>query len=438
MKKTLAILLVLILSLTLVGIASADAPAPGGPFSTAFRVQNLGASDADCSYTFYDALGSAEYTADTGANPVAPGDSLYVYVPDLTLDSGSYSGVVSCSEPVAAVANFSDADSGAAHAGVAAPGTTWYAPGIYNDYYDFYSNVYVQNATGSAVDVTVEIYEAGNATPVATQTATDVPAYASATFEQEGLAGLDAGETYSAKITATGNVAPIVNIYGLDTVDNQLYSYNPFTAGSFTAYVPLVMNNYYGYNTSVNIQNIGTGEAAVTVTYTDGTVDNYSIGSNAAVSLYTPNILPAGDVLYGATITSDEPIVVLVNESTGYNRAASYTAFAGGSTEVRAPIVMNNYYAFNTSVTCQNIGADDTDMTITYSDSAATSTGTDIAVGDTHLFYQPADGLADGYIGSAVITASENIVCVANEDMNMAPEATTIMDQLYSYEGIAP
>ncbi|MCP4361438.1 MAG: hypothetical protein GY796_25790, partial [Chloroflexi bacterium] len=101
MKKTLAILLVLILSLTLVGIASADAPAPGGPFSTAFRVQNLGTSDADCSYTFYDAAGADAYSADTGTNPVAPGDSLYVYVPDLTLDSGSYSGVVSCSEPVA-------------------------------------------------------------------------------------------------------------------------------------------------------------------------------------------------------------------------------------------------------------------------------------------------------------------------------------------------
>jgi len=56
-----------------------------------------------------------------------------------------------------------------------------------------------------------------------TVTQTNVPAYASANFEQEGLSQLSNNVPYSAKITGTGNIAPIVNIYGRAAANNQLY-----------------------------------------------------------------------------------------------------------------------------------------------------------------------------------------------------------------------
>jgi len=423
---------------------AAETPAPGGPFSSAFRVQNLDPSaDAKCSYKFYDANGVEEYSSAEAT--VAPGDSLYVYVPGLTgLDAGSYSGLVSCDKVVAAVSNFSDLNSGASHSAISSPGVKWYAPGIYDNYYNYYSNVVAQNATASPVDITLKIFEPGNSTPVKTETKTGVAGYASVSFEQENLPELGDNKFYSAVIEGTGSIAPIVNIYGRGTALDQLYSYNPFVSGSTKAYAPVIMNNYYGYDSALVIQNIDTTNADVTVTYTDGSSTNYTIGPGAAESIHTPSAsgLPAGNTLYGATVesTNGKNIVVLVNESNGYNRAASYSGFADGSTDVRAPIVMKRYYDYNTSVTCQNLGSSSTTMTIAYAGVSGTTVSPSIAVGDTHLFLQQNDpilsSVAPNWISSATITASEDIVCVVNEDMNEAPKNTEVMDMLYAYNGI--
>lgn len=446
MKKVFSIVMVLVLALGITSAALASVPAPGGPFNSAFRVQNLETTAAQCSYSFYDAAGVAAFTSTPES--VNPGDSLYVYVPSVSgLATGSYSAVVSCDRKVAAVSNFSDPNSGASYSGIAEPGAEWFAPGIYDNYYNYYSNIVVQNASASPVDITVEIFAPGSSTPVKTQTASAVPANASATFEQEGAAELMDNQFYSAKITGTGNIAPIVNIYGKGPYDNQLYSYNAFTSGSTTAFAPVIMSNYYGYNTALVIQNIGSANAAVTVTYTNGYSKNYTIAPGAAESIYTPGETAAGfmpDVLYGATVTSDQEVVVLVNESNNFNRAASWNGFAGGSMEVRAPIVMKRYYQYNSSVTCQNVGAVPTDMTITYATGASgPTTYTNIAPGAVQLFYQPTDpalaGVPPNYISSATITSSAaDIVCVVNQDINEGAGATVIQDQLYAYNGIAP
>jgi hypothetical protein len=445
MKKLITIAMTLIMVVGLTATAFAQVPAPGGPFSSAFRVQNLETSNATCMYTFYDSAGADAFTS--SAVTVAPGDSLYVYVPDLTVPDGSYSAVVNCDRAVAAVSNFSDANSGASYSGISQPGMVWFAPGIYDNYFDYYSDIVVQNATTIPVDVTVEIFAPGSATPVATQTAQDVPVNAAVSFNQEGLAGLADDQFYSAKITGTGDIAPVVNIYGRGPYDNQLYSYNPFLAGSDVAYAPVVMNNYFGYNTAIVVQNMGAADATVTVEYTNGTTTNHTIAPGAAASLYTPSVagLPAGNTLYGATVTSTnaQPIVVLVNESNGFNRAASYSGFAAGSPEVRAPIVEKRYFQYNSSVTCQNVGAAAATMTIAYATGASgTTTSPSIDVGGTHLFYQPTDpalaGAPPNYISSATITSAQPIVCVVNQDINEGAGATTVMDQLYAYNGIAP
>lgn len=440
MKKVFSIVMVLALTLALTSAALAAVPAPGGPFNSAFRVQNLESSDAQCSYSFYDALGAAAYTSAT--ETVAPGDSLYVYVPGVAgLGTGSYSAVVSCDKKVAAVTNFSDADSGASHEGITEPDDTWYAPGIYDNFYNYYSNIVVQNASAGTVNITVEIFAPGNTTPVFSSTETGVPANAAVSFEQEGLTELVDNQFYSAKITGTGNIAPIVNIYGKGAADNQLYSYNAFKSGALKMYAPIIMNKYYTYDTSLVIQNIGAAAAAVTVTYTNGTVTNHTIQPGAAESLYTPAVLPAGNTLYGATVESDQDIVVLVNQSNGYGRAASYTGFAVGSSEMRAPIVMKNYYTFDSSVVCQNVGAAATTMTIEYAGIATTTTSPSIAAGATHQFYQPGDpalgSVPPNWISSATITTGGEIVCVVNQD-HIPALATQVKDQLYSYEGIAP
>jgi len=441
MKKYAAILAVSLLLATLPVVVSADVPAPGGPFDTAFRVQNLGTADANCTFSFYDSNGVSQY--DSGAlTPIPPGESLYIYVPTATtVADGQYAGVVSCDQNVAAVVNFSDPDSGASYSGVAEGevATTLYAPGIYDNYFNYYSNVVVQNASGGTIDITLEIYAAGSSVPVYTDTETNVPTNGSAAFEQELLTELADNQFYSAKIIGTGDIAAIVNIYGKGPYDNQLYSYNPFASGSTTAYAPVIMNAYYGYNTALVIQNMGTSDANVTITYSEGTVKNTTIAPGAADSRYTPGEGLATGLLTGAKVecTNGQPIVVLVNESTDKNRAASYSGVATGSTTVRAPIVMRRYFKYNTSVTCQNIGSAAATMSISYGGIAGTTTSPSIPVNGTHMFYQLTDTLlTDNFIGSATVTSAENIVCIVNEDQNEPPERDQIMDQLYAYNGI--
>ncbi|MFC1878502.1 hypothetical protein ACFLZW_01185 [Chloroflexota bacterium] len=452
MKRVFGFVLVAILVLAIVPAAAAQIPAPGGPFNTSFRVQNIEATTAQCSYSFYNSGGTSAYSS--GLQSVPGGDSLFVYVPGLALPAGQYSAVVSCDKKAAAVVNYSDADSGAAHGGVDQPSDTWYAPVIYDNYYGFYTNVVVQNASGGAVDVTIDIYQAGSGVPVYSNTVNAVPKNGFVNFDQAGLAQLSDDVPYAAKVSATGSVAPVVNIYGTAAYDGQLYSYNPFPSGTLTSFTPQIMNNYWGYNTSLTIQNVGTGaDADFTVTYYEqGTTythtDPYTgVGQYESVVVYHPlSALPAGNThLYGAKISSTNgvPIVAMVNESNNYNRAASYSGFPSGSGEQRLPVVFKDYYRWNTSTVCMNIGTGAATMTIEYFGLGVGAPTTSPSIGQYQIynFYQPLDpALAavpqPNWIGSAKVTSAQNVVCMVNEDQNMAPEATTAMDQLYSYNGI--
>lgn len=445
MKKIITVIFALIIVAALPITALAQVPAPGGPFSSSFQVQNLDPTNtAQCSYTFYDAAGNSAYVS--GQTSIVPGDSMYVYVPSLPLNDGMYSGVVMCDRKVAAVTNFSDNDSGASHNGIADPAPVWYAPGIYDNFYNYYSNIVVQNATDTPVNVTVQIFAPGNPSPVATRTSNNVPGYASVSFQQEGMPELANNQFYSAKVTGTGDVAVVVNIYGKGgSRTYQLYSYNAFQSGSTKAYAPLILNKYYGFDTSLTIQNMGANAANVTVLYTNGVSNNYTIQPGAAQAIYTPSVsgLPAGNVLYGATITSNngQDLAVLVNQSDANGRASSYIGMPAGFTEIRAPTVYKSFYTYESSITCQNVGSAATTMTIKYANIANTRTSPSIAVGKTFDFYQGNDPLLSGvglhWKSSAIITATQPIICVVNED-KLPSYRNTPGDFHYSYEGVIP
>lgn len=443
MNKVRVLLLVALLLALTPMISSADVPAPGGPFNTAFRVQNLSNQVATCVVQFFGAGGTPAASLTLPA--IAVGDSAYVYVPSIaSLTSGQYSAVVSCDQETAAVVNFSDVDSGASYNafGATSVANVLYAPASYDNYYGFYSSLVVQNASAGAVNITLEVFAPGSTTPVLTDTRANVPANGFVTFEQEGQANLATNVSYSAKISSTGAIAAVATIYGRGAVASQLYSYDAFAAGATTAYAPVIMSKFFGYNTALVIQNMGTQSADVTITYGTGLVKTTTIGPGASDSRYTPGEgLPDG-TLTGATVqsTNAQPLVVIVNESTNMNRAATYEGFLTGSTTVRAPIVMKKYFKYNTSVTCQNVGAAAATMTVAYSGIAGSqATAAAIPVGGTHLFYQPGDALLAGqasWIGSATITSAQPIVCVVNEDMNEAPDVNMSKDMLFAYDGI--
>ena len=437
MKKVFLLFLVLCASLATVGSVSAATTVPGGPFSSSFNIQNIGTDTASVMVEYYDATGAMVFTS---SHMIEVDDVLSVYVPAVAgLVAGEYSIVISSDQPVAATSNFSDADSGASYSGFVEGAAEWFIPAVYDNYYAYFSEVYAQNVSDSAVDITLSIYAPGNSTPVWTNTKTAVPAKSSVNWPQKDLAELSTNVSYSAIVTATGNVVAMANIFGSGSVAAQLYSYNGFPAGAATFYAPALYNNYYGWNAALTIQNVSTSEASVTVDFSDGTTQYYTIPSNSSEAIYVPAVPAIAPGLLSAKVTSDNDIAVTVNISNAYNRAATYNGVSEATTTVNAPNVMKRYYGYSSSMTCQNLGAAATTMTVTYAGSAATETSPSIDPGNSWEIYLPAKvAIADGYNGSAVVVSddAQPIACIVNSNMEDAPYNTQKMDQLFSYNGV--
>jgi len=416
----------LVLLLCFVAVAAVSAQGPG-TWVSSFTVQNPSTTEtASVSVEIYDSSGTSVWTDST---TIAAGQSQLWYVPNLSgLADGRYSVVVSSSIPVVAITNLqsSSPNTGGSYGGVAdtETRTTLYLPGVYYEYYGYISAIALQNADTADADISITFY---NASGTVVDTLTDtIPASASAVFDQaDQAADLGTGYIGSAVVESTNgkSLAAMVSIYG----NNEYYAYNAFASGSTVAYAPVIMNNYYGWLTSLTVQNIDTADAMVTLTYSNGVERNATIPPNTSWLQYTPNDpdIPVG-ALIGATVesTNGKSIVVLVNEGNfNNNSAASYNGFSDGSTTVSAPVIMNYYYDWITSVTVQNVDTADADVLLTYSN-GMTKTAT-ILPGGTALWYQPNDGLPSGFLGSIVITSTngKKLVAIINEGNEVTSEA---------------
>jgi hypothetical protein len=435
MKKAITILIVLCISLSIVSMVSADSAVPGGPFASSMTVQNLGTAIANVNIQYVDATGT---TVVTSTHTIAVNDVLFIYVPNQAgLAAGQYSVIISSDQPVAAVSNFADGDSGASYSGLETGAPVWYFPAVYDNYYSYFAEVLVQNVSPAALAVTIDVFAPGNATPVYS-TSKNAPSNATISFSLQGLTQLADNVPYSAKISSTGNVVAISNLWGSGTTAPQLYSYDGFSSGARVFYVPSAAKNYYGWNSSVNIQNISATAATVTVTYSTGYGTTYSIPSNSGKAIYVPGevALPTG--LHSVKVESDQDIVVTVNQSNNYNRAATYNGAPSGTATVALPNAMKRYYFYSSSISCQNIGAASTTMTATFTNNpAATKTSPSIPAGGSWLIYLPNEtALPVGFNGSATVTSSgEPIICIANSNMEDAPQSTENRDELKIYNG---
>lgn len=446
------ILIACLMSLAMGAVSLAQIPAPGGPFSSTLAIQNISGTTANCTHVFYNGAGASAYTSSSTA--IAAGQSQVVDVSGIgSLSTGTYAGVVTCDQQVAAITIMKDTDSEAAYRGFTDVGTTLYAPGIYKNYYGFYSDIVVQNVGASNIDMTVTIYAQNNPVAVATQNASNVAPNAAASFLQSGLAGVNTNVPHSAVIrgflagTSTpASIAAIVNIYGSNdgagsgqpNTTPELYSYNAFASGGTTWYAPVIMNNYYGWNTALTIQNVGASNASVTVNYSNGASASNVVAPNSAWAIYSPNQagLPGGGiVVFGATVTSNQPVVTIVNESNTSFRAATYTGLLGGGATAYGPLVVRTS-SYDSSVTCQNLGSVATNMTLQYVGTATSVTKTNIQPSSTALWYSPNDvGL--GFSGSVTVTTNNGqpIGCIVNRSKDSAPAG---IDNLSAYEATTP
>jgi hypothetical protein len=416
MKAVKFLALVLLLAVVAVVPALADF----GTTVSSVTVQNTGTDVATVTFTFYDEAGTA-YTPDpltsdglvTNPFSLDVGESYELYMPNANLDDGKYSLVIASDQPVVAVSNvvrtYGTVGYNGTFAGFSMGNTEIYLPSITHNCYGYYSELAVQNTGDAATDITVD-FGGG-----LSDTATGVMPGASAHWDMSTDAPPGLGTCVSAIVSADQPIAAIDNQY------NQagfLQSYDAFLMGAMEWGVTALYNGYYGWASSLDIQNVGTMSTTVTVSFSDGdTPYPCVLEPGEKCQPYMPNVKTLPTTLFAATVDADQDIVVVLNSANGTaSLAQSSNAVSSGGMMASIPAAYNGYYGWNSSWACVNLGDVPTDLDISY-DGFGSYTVTGLAAGDSLEVYVPTDaeGPTLGNRSAVVVDSSAApIACTYN------------------------
>lgn len=432
MKRVTLVSLLVVLAVLAVAVMPAAAQL-GDTDVSSFTVQNVGTGDAQVTVTFVQEDGTQVVPTELNGgqtNPftLAVGESFEVYVPGIPeaqLPSGRYSVVVSADQQIIAIANLvgqGTVNFNGSYSGFSGGAAPFYLPSVVYNYYGWYSLISVQNVGANATDITVTITCSDGT--VGTLTATSVASMASAHFDLETTTP----SGFTSSTVCNGSAVVTTSGENVVAVDNQTVpaggntqSYSGVASGASKLYVPALYNSYYGWNASINILKISSGDVTVNVTYSDSGTSTCNL-TDAAPNclLYMPNE-HAGTGYFGATVeATGGDIVAVVNAANG-SQAQTYNGVpdGSGSDTVGIPSVMKSYYGWNTSFTCQNVGTTATTLNVAYDGYAADAYDTaSLAPGETVEVVQANEAfLPDGHQGGATITANTagaSVACIVN------------------------
>ncbi len=408
-------------------------------YTAGIQVQNLEATPATVTLTFYKQDGTTDTTVDDTI--LESGSKTYFPLNDV---SSGFNGaaVVSSTTKVAAVVNIlgNNGFAAASYIGASQGSNTSSLPLLMkgNSGFDTWFNV--QNIGTGPANITIN-YSDG------TSSSDTIPPNGSKTYFQST-------ETHSQAVfsgTITSN-QPIVTA-AIQESSQVMFAYNGFSAGSVNPVMPLVNTNNSGYITGIQIQNVGTNPTDVTVTYTPSAAGTsctetktITAGSSQTFALqaFSPGTSPIsgstcvrGQRFIGsAQVTSNsanQPLVVIVNQLLPNRNGESYSGFdpAQATNKVVMPLIMDRNSGYYTGFNVMNVGSTSTTVTCTFTGTSYTVTET-LNPGQALTNIQ-ADKIANSYVGSGTCNASGSgkIVAVVNE---LGPSSTS--DQLLVYEGI--
>jgi hypothetical protein len=225
-------------------------------------------------------------------------------------DGYNGSAVVSAAGPIAAMDNQIVGSLGLTqdYNGFMEGATTLYCPALYEAYYTWNSSINVQNvgATTTTVNITYSDGETNS---------WELGPSAAHLFYQPDEDHTAA--TFSGVITSA---EPVVAIVNAANPMNQAQTYNCFSSGSTAFFAPIVEKNYYGWDSAVQVQNVGAVDADVTITYNaaPGCSETKNVPAGGTAEFYQPGVacLPVG---YGASasLSSLQPFVAIVNQTLG-------------------------------------------------------------------------------------------------------------------------
>lgn len=218
-------------------------------------------------------------------------------------------------------------------------------------------------------------------------------------------------------------------------VGAEIASYNGFTTGSTTSYVPMLFKDAFGgsYDSALYVQNVHASNTAnVVIKYYDSAgnlncTKNDTISPRASKGYWLPTetctsgSLPAGWV-GGVVVTSDQPVVAVGRPHIGAE-VMTYDGVPSGGTTSYIPMLFNGAFGgtYNSAFYIQNVHASNiANIAIKYYDSAGNLQCTKndtISPLASKGYWVPAatcdtGSLPAGWAGGVIVTSDQPIVGV--------------------------
>jgi hypothetical protein len=252
------------------------------------------------------------------------------------------------------------------------------APGVWE------SSINIQNLSSNAATVSIDFYNSNGDLATTYSVPSPVPANGAVSiFVPAQVSALASGQ-YSAVVNSTEQVKATVNTASTndDTAPWSAFGYEgaDTTMSASTLYFPGLYKSYFGFDSEMVVQNVGTGNTTVTARFYNqntgaavgGAINLGEIEPNQSrtFSLAQVSGIAAGNIPYSAVVTSsgDVAITGIANIWRSGNPAgtASYNALTEGSDTLYAPALYKNYFGFTSALTVQNIGSTNASVTIDY------------------------------------------------------------------------
>ena len=427
-----------------------DIRADHNNWDSVMYIRNDSTETANVTINLYDTGGNLVETNGYPANySIAPNAQLF-HMPTLAGLSGwQGSAVVDASEDVSvivesqygteqSVTNYNGITmAGPYDTGWGNVGTTIYVPAVKRSLYGRTGQLYIFNTGSSSATVTPSFRQKDNGSSYSCSSIT-IPAQGRHIYHPSNC-GLPSNQFYGAKLTSTQPLA-VVLVEQDDSGNPRAATSNGFSTGNSPVYVPLVKSGWYGNNTGLVVQNVGSSSTTANVTFYDRDSSqtwstSYYLNSLSSHSFWVPSTVPSGKVA-SARITAGQDLAATIYESkSGQGWRMQYNGFLIGSNTVILPRILKTS-SWNTGFQVQNVGGANASVTVRYYDtngntnSSWNQTAT-IGPNKGATFAQSQHtALPNSFYGSAIITSDQPIVA----EVNFAGGSSS-NDKAMSYSG---
>ncbi len=252
---------------------------------------------------------------------------------------------------------------------------------------------------------------------------------------------LPTGWVGSVSVTSNKNVVTV----GRPHIGSEIASYDGFSSGSLTSFVPMLFKDAFGgsYDAALYIQNVSGSSANITINFYDSTgtlscTKNDTVSPLASKGYWLPSesCLPAGWV-GGVKVTSNQNIVAVGRPHIG-SEVMTYNGFSSGSTSAFIPMLFKGAFggSYNAAFYIQNVSGSSANLTLEYFDSTGTlnCTKSDTLAPLASIGYWLPSATCDsgslpaGWVGGVRVTSNQNIVSVGRPHIG---------SQITTYDGFS-